>query len=92
MNKQGSAGAGSHGVEGKIDERIESIKDTVKELVEHGAQKVDAIKSRVVEAKDQAINRGGDALDRATEVIKAHPIKSVAIAFAAGYIGMRLFR
>jgi ElaB/YqjD/DUF883 family membrane-anchored ribosome-binding protein len=88
MNKQGMPDAGSTGVEEKVD----SLRDTVKGLVDQGAEKVDAIKSKVVEAKDQAINRGGDMLDRTTDMIKANPIKSVAIAFAAGYIGMRLFR
>jgi ElaB/YqjD/DUF883 family membrane-anchored ribosome-binding protein len=92
MNKQGMADAGSSVGSQTVDEKVESIKDAVKGLVDQGAQKVDAIKAKVVEAKDQAFSRGGDILDRATDVIKAHPIKSVAIAFAAGYIGMRLFR
>jgi ElaB/YqjD/DUF883 family membrane-anchored ribosome-binding protein len=90
MNKNGMADQGSatHGVDDKID----SLKETVKGLVDQGAQKVDAIKSRVVEAKDQAYTRGTDVLDRTTAMIKAHPIKAIAIAFGAGYIGMRLFR
>jgi ElaB/YqjD/DUF883 family membrane-anchored ribosome-binding protein len=89
MNKNGMADQGSaHGVEDKID----SLKETVKGLVDQGAQKIDAIKSTVVEAKDQAFTRGGDVLDRATALIKKHPIKAVAIAFGAGYVGMRLFR
>jgi ElaB/YqjD/DUF883 family membrane-anchored ribosome-binding protein len=87
MSKQGMD-AGTPGV----DDKVESIKETVKGLVDQGAEKVDAIRHRVVEVKDQAMHRGGDALDRATDMIKANPIKSVAIAFAAGYIGMRLFR
>jgi len=77
---------------GSSTRRIDAIKDTVKGYVDQGAQRVDQISNRVVEAKDQAINRGGDMVDRATDMIKAHPIKSVAIAFAAGYVGMRLFR
>jgi len=90
MNKNGMAdqGATAHAV----DEKIDSLKETVKGLVDQGAQKVDAIKSRVVEAKDQAYTRGSDVLDRTTAMIKAHPLKAVAIAFGAGYIGMRLFR
>ena len=90
MNKNGMADQASatHGV----DEKIDSLKETVKGLVDQGAQKVDAIKSRVADVKDQAVTRGSDVLDRATTLIKAHPIKAVAIAFAAGYIGMRLFR
>lgn len=90
MNKNGMADQGSatHGVDDKID----ALKETVKGLVDQGAQKVDAIKSRVVEAKDQAYTRGTDVLDRTTAMIKAHPLKAIAIAFGAGYIGMRLFR
>lgn len=90
MNKNGMADQGSttHGVDDKID----SLKETVKGLVDQGAHKVDAIKTKVIEAKDQAYTRGSDVLDRATLLIKAHPIKAVAVAFGAGYLGMRLFR
>jgi ElaB/YqjD/DUF883 family membrane-anchored ribosome-binding protein len=90
MNKNGMAdqGSASHAVEDKMD----SLKETVKGLVDQGAQKVDQIKNKVVEAKDQAYTRGSDVLDRTAAMIKAHPIKAVAIAFGAGYIGMRLFR
>jgi len=75
-----------------VDETIDSLKGTVKGLVDQGAQKVDAIKAKVVEAKDLALTRGSDLLDRMTDLIKAHPIKAVAIAFGVGYLGMRLFR
>jgi len=90
MNKNGMTDAGSatHSVEDKID----SLKDTVKGFVDQGAQRVDAIKSKVVEVKDQAMHRGSDLLGHVTDLIKAHPLKAVGIAFGAGYIGMRLFR
>jgi ElaB/YqjD/DUF883 family membrane-anchored ribosome-binding protein len=88
-NKNGMTGAGtSQGA----DDKIEALKDTVKGLVDQGAQTVDALKHKVVEVKDEAMHRGGDLLDRMTALIKAHPIKAVAIAFGAGYLGMRLFR
>ena len=74
------------------DEKLDALKGAVKGLVDQGAQKVDAIKAKVALAKDQAITRGGDVVERMTDLIKAHPIKSVAIAFGAGYLGMRLFR
>jgi ElaB/YqjD/DUF883 family membrane-anchored ribosome-binding protein len=80
MNKNGMTDVGRG-----VDERLDSIKSTVKEVVDHGAQ-------RVVEAKDAALRRGGDALDRVSELIKAHPLKAIGIAFATGYLGMRLFR
>jgi ElaB/YqjD/DUF883 family membrane-anchored ribosome-binding protein len=88
MNKNGMTGSVASGVDDKVD----SIKDTVKGFVDQSAHTVDAIKSRVVDVKDQAFDRGGDALARLTSLIKAHPIKAVGIAFGAGYLGMRLFR
>ena len=80
----GNTGAGTH--------RIGSIKETVKGLVDQGQDKVKAIKDRVVGVKDQAMSRGGHYVERATDLIKAHPLKAIGIAFGAGYVGMRLFR
>ena len=90
MNKNGTThvGSASH----KVDEKIEELSDRVKDFFDHGAQKVDAIKSKVVEVKHRTILRSSDVLDQATDLIKAHPIKAVVIAFGAGYLGMRLFR
>jgi ElaB/YqjD/DUF883 family membrane-anchored ribosome-binding protein len=89
MNKNGMTDVGTSG---RIDEKVDSIKEAVKGLVDQGAQKVDAIKNRAASAKDEVLDRGGDLLDRMTAMIKAHPIRAVAIAFGAGYVGMRLFR
>jgi ElaB/YqjD/DUF883 family membrane-anchored ribosome-binding protein len=89
MNKNGMTDVGTSN---RVDEKVDSIKEAVKGLVDQGAQKVDAIKNKAVETKDQMFDRGGDMLERMTAMIKANPIKSVAIAFGAGYIGMRLFR
>ncbi len=72
--------------------RIDSIKDSVKGLVDQGQDKAKALKERVVEVKDQAVDRGGEYVDRATELIKQHPLKAIGIAFGVGYLGMRLFR
>ena len=74
------------------DEKLDTLKGAVKGLVDQGVQKVDALKNKVVEAKEEAITRGSDILERVTDLIKAHPIKAVAVAFGAGYLGMRLFR
>jgi ElaB/YqjD/DUF883 family membrane-anchored ribosome-binding protein len=89
MNKNGMTDVGTSQ---RIDEKVDSIKESVKGFVDQGAQKVDAFKTKVVEVKDQALDRGSHVLDRMTAMIKAHPLKAVAIAFGAGYVGMRLFR
>lgn len=87
MNKNGMTDVGR-----TVDEKLDSLRSTVKDAVDQGAQRADALKHRVIEAKDAAIRRGGDVVDRMSELIKAHPLKAVGIAFATGYIGMRLFR
>jgi ElaB/YqjD/DUF883 family membrane-anchored ribosome-binding protein len=99
-NRNGSTtmDSGTDKIGDKLDERIDSIKDSVKNLVEKGEQRAAAIKDRAVEmkdraveVKDQAFTRGNAILDQATDFIKANPFKAVGIAFAAGYVGMRLF-
>ncbi len=72
--------------------KLDSIKESVKGLVDQGQEKAKAIKERVVDVKDQAVSRGGHILDQATDLVKAHPLKAVGIAFGVGYLGMRLFR
>jgi ElaB/YqjD/DUF883 family membrane-anchored ribosome-binding protein len=90
MNKNGITEPG--GAERNVEDKMDSIRDTVKSYVDQGAKQVDALKHKVVEAKDEAFDRGSDLLDRTCTLIRANPIKSVAIAFGVGYFGMRIFR
>jgi ElaB/YqjD/DUF883 family membrane-anchored ribosome-binding protein len=76
----------------KFDQKIDTVAERVKGLVDQGADKVDQLRSRAMDVKQQAFDRGNAMVDRASTYIKANPIKSVAIAFGVGYIGMRLFR
>ena len=87
MNKSGTSDMGN-----KVDEKIDSLSNTVKGIVDQGAQKVDELKTKAVEVKDQATTRGNDLIERASEMVRAHPLRSVGIAFGAGYVLMRLFR
>jgi ElaB/YqjD/DUF883 family membrane-anchored ribosome-binding protein len=90
VNKSGMTDANT--TANKIDEKIDSLRDGMKGLVDQGAQKVEAIKTKVSEVTDEAIHRSGDMVARMTDLIKAHPLKAVGLAFGAGYLGMRLFR
>ena len=87
MNKNGMTDVGR-----AVDERLDSLKNAMKDVVDQGTQRAEALKSRMIDAKDEALRRGNDLLDRVTELIKAHPLKAVGVAFAAGYLAMRLFR
>jgi len=90
MNKNGMTDVGS--ATRAVDDKLDSLKSTMRDVVDQGAQRADAIKSRVIDAKDQVLRRGNDVLDRVVDLIKAHPLKAIGIAFAGGYLGMRLFR
>jgi len=83
---------GSSGNGNTMDDKLGSLKDSVKGLVDQGQEKVDQIKHKVIDVKDQAVTRGNAILDRTTDFIRANPLKAVGIAFGVGYIGMRLFR
>ena len=92
MHRSGTTNVGAGVDENGVDERLDAIKDTVKSLVDQGAHKVDELKTKVVEAKDQAFTRGNALLDQVTVMVRAHPMKAVGIAFGAGYLLMRMFR
>ena len=90
MNNENGNPTGMGGTQ--ADRKIDSIKESVKGLVDQGQEKVHQLKDRVVEVKQEAVTNGNEYLDRASELIKANPFKAIAIAFGVGYIGMRLFR
>jgi ElaB/YqjD/DUF883 family membrane-anchored ribosome-binding protein len=91
-NGTGITGMNEPTVGSNLDQKLDNLKDKAKGFVDQGAEKVDEIKHRVVEVKEQAMAKGSAFLDRATTMIKANPLKSVAVAFGVGYIGMRIFR
>jgi ElaB/YqjD/DUF883 family membrane-anchored ribosome-binding protein len=88
----GTVGQTGSGLGSNIENKLDALKDKASRLVEEGSEKVDHLKHRVVDVKDQAMARGGQFMDQATSFIQANPLKSVAIAFGVGYIGMRIFR
>ncbi len=71
---------------------MDHLKDRVKSIVDTAEERAESIKARAVEVKDDAMSRGNALIERATDMIKANPLKAVGVAFGAGYLGMRLFR
>ena len=83
---------GNNNGSGAMHDKLDSIKEKAKGLVDQGQEKAAEIKSKVIDVKDQAVTRGNALLGRATDFIKANPLKAVGIAFGVGYVGMRLIR
>ena len=77
---------------GAVHDKLDSIKEKARGLVDQGQEKASEIKAKVIDVKDEAVTRGNVLLDKATDFIKANPMKAVGIAFGIGYIGMRLIR
>ena len=83
MNKNGITDVGSD--ERRVEEKLDSIKETVKGLVDQGAQKADAIKSKVVEAKVERLVAGARA-----EMDRVQAMGGAVAAVESGYMKQAL--
>lgn len=69
-------------VTNEIEGRLDGLKNSVKELLDHGlADKAGAV-------KDTAM----DGVQYIGSQIKKHPVAALAIAFGIGYLAMRMIR
>jgi ElaB/YqjD/DUF883 family membrane-anchored ribosome-binding protein len=66
--------------------------DVIQNGVKNIEERASALKERVIDVKDRAMDRGSAVLEASTKFIRANPVKSVLMAFGAGYILMRLVR
>jgi len=69
----------------QLNSRIDSLTDSVKHLVDAGADKA-------VSLKDATVSGVSKLASQTAKLVKKHPIATVAIAFGVGYIAMRLIR
>jgi ElaB/YqjD/DUF883 family membrane-anchored ribosome-binding protein len=73
-----------------LKESVSTVKETVSKLVDQGSEAVEALKSRANEVEQEVRDRGAAALEHTSSFVQANPFASVAIAFAIGYVAMRL--
>jgi ElaB/YqjD/DUF883 family membrane-anchored ribosome-binding protein len=71
---------------------MDSLKSSVRNLVDAGNERAGQIKEKLIDAKDVAMDRGGAALNRVGALIKEHPIAAIGIAFGIGYLTVRMLR
>ena len=83
MQKNGTA---------SLDNRLDQLKSTVKELVDAGGERAGQIRTKAIDVKDAVVENGGVALNRAGTFIKENPIVAIAAAFGIGYIVVRMLR
>lgn len=75
-----------------IENRFDSLKASVKNLVDAGGQRAGQFKDKAINVKDSFVENSEAALNRAGGMIKAHPFAALGIAFGVGYIVMRVFK
>jgi hypothetical protein len=83
MNKNGMTGTGTGTEDNSVEEKLDSIRDSVKGYVERGAQKADQIKNKAVEVKDQAMNRWSERIRSRRSASRSVPVTSACGCFAA---------
>lgn len=77
---------------GALDSKLDTLKDSVRNLVDAGGERAGQIKSKAIDAKDSVLENGDLAIKKVSALIKEHPIAAVGIAIGIGYIAMRAFR
>jgi len=81
-----------NGTASSVENRIDSLKSSMRNLVDAGGERAGKLKNKAIDVKDSVVENGGAALNRAGGLIKEHPFVAIGIAFGIGYIAVRLLR
>ncbi len=77
---------------GSAETRIDSLKESIRNLVDAGGERAGQIKSKAIDVKDSVVENSGVAIKKVSSLIKEHPIAAIGIALGVGYIAMRMLR
>jgi len=77
---------------GSLENRFDSLKDSVRHLVDAGGERAGQLKTKAIDVKDSVVENGEVAIRKAGSLIKEHPIAAIGIAFGVGYIAVRLLK
>lgn len=75
-----------------LDSRLDSLKESVRNLVDAGGERAGQLKTKAIDAKAAVFENGEVAIRKASSLIKEHPIAAIGIAFGVGYIAMRMLK
>ena len=76
---------------GSVDNKLDSLKDSVRNLVDAGGEKAGQLKSKAIDVKDSVLENGKAGIEKTSSLVKEHPLAAIGIAFGVGYITMRFF-
>lgn len=75
-----------------FEDRLESLKESVRNLVDISSERADAIKHKMADVKDSVVASSKSGINRMGGLIKDHPIVAIGIAFGLGYFAVRMLR
>jgi ElaB/YqjD/DUF883 family membrane-anchored ribosome-binding protein len=85
FRSKGAINMARNGTTRAMEDRLDALKDSVRNLVDAGSEKLGSMKDTVVSSSKTGIHRAGS-------LIKDHPIIAIGIAFGIGYFAMRMLR
>lgn len=77
---------------GTLDNKLDTLKESVRNLVDAGGERAGQIKSKAIDAKDSIVENGDMAIKKVGSLIKEHPIAAIGVALGIGYIAVRFLR
>ncbi|HEY5950431.1 MAG TPA: hypothetical protein VIV40_33300 [Kofleriaceae bacterium] len=75
-----------------VEAKIDTLKESVRNLVDAGGEKAGQLKERAIDVKDTVVENGQAALSKITAFVKEHPFAALGIAFSVGYVTIRMLR
>jgi ElaB/YqjD/DUF883 family membrane-anchored ribosome-binding protein len=75
-----------------FEDRLDSLKESVRGLVDFSSERADKLKGKMLDVKDTVVASSRSGVNRLGEMIKDHPIAAIGIAFGLGYITIRMMR
>jgi ElaB/YqjD/DUF883 family membrane-anchored ribosome-binding protein len=81
-----------NGTTSQLESRIDGLKESVRNLVDAGGEKAGQLKERAIGVKDSVVENSEVAINRVSALIKEHPIAALGVAFAVGYVAIRMLR
>jgi ElaB/YqjD/DUF883 family membrane-anchored ribosome-binding protein len=73
-----------------FEDRLDSLKESMRNLVDMGGERANALKDRMSGVKDSVVAGSKTGARKLGGMIKDHPFIAIGVAFGVGYVVMRI--
>jgi ElaB/YqjD/DUF883 family membrane-anchored ribosome-binding protein len=75
-----------------FEDRLDSLKESMRNLVDMSGERATALKGRMFEVKNSVVAGSKTGARKLGGMIKEHPILAIGVAFGIGYVVMRIVK